>query len=275
MKIVSHTERFYSVFSLKCNKEGNRMVMDELNNTRKGFLKTKSFYAIAAMCILAVGAGVWVAVMTDNQPDLSSQTTGEYSTIDWENSGGRILPSQEDPQVNIPATNVPDTRVPSAQSSTQTTEEKTTQDKQNTPYTGSFALPMGTDILKDYSNGEMVRNKTMGDWRLHNGVDFGGALGNSVSAIQNGTVKKVYNDAFWGTVVEIEHGNGLIAKYCGLEKGSTVQADKTVKQYDVVGKLGVIPVEEADTPHLHLEITVNGKTVDPLEAMNKVGSKTE
>ncbi len=248
------------------------MVMDENKKTKKNRFKSKSFYLVAGLCILAAGTGIWGAILTSGNTGPSVGTTTPRSTIDWENYGGRTLPT-EDAQVNIPATNIPDDRgsVTTSKQQQSTTVVTTTQDTKNMPYTGSFALPMGTDILKDYSQGEMVRSKTMGDWRLHNGIDFRGAAGNDIAAIQNGTVKKVYTDPLWGTVVEIQHGNGLLAKYCGLQQNSAPTVGKAVKQYDVVGKLGTIPIEQADEPHLHLEITVNGKIVDPLLAINRAG----
>ena len=130
-------------------------------------------------------------------------------------------------------------------------------------------LPLGTDILKDYSHGEMVSSKTMGDWRVHNGIDFTGGKNSQVLAIQSGTVKAVYTDEMWGTVVEIDHGNTMTAKYCGLKSGTTPKKGETVKNGQEIGELASIPVEAADGLHLHLEITVNGSTVDPLAAMNR------
>ena len=73
----------------------------------------------------------------------------------------------------------------------------------------------------------------------------------------------------WGIVVEIDHGNTMTAKYCGFQSGTTVKKGDTVKKGGTLGQLGIIPIEQADTPHLHLEITVNGVIVDPLAAMNR------
>ena len=90
-----------------------------------------------------------------------------------------------------------------------------------------------------------------------------------MKAINNGVVKAVYDDVLWGTVVEIDHGQGMIAKYCGLGKGSTPEVGEKVKINDRVGNLGTIPIESADDVHLHLEILQDGKAVEPLAAMGK------
>lgn len=131
----------------------------------------------------------------------------------------------------------------------------------------AFTLPLGKTVDKPFSNGEMVQSKTMGDWRAHNGVDFRGAVGDPVIAVNNGIVKAVYDDVLWGTVVEIDHGHGLLARYCGLGKGSTVEVGAQVKINDKIGNLGAIPIESADAVHLHFETRQDGKAVDPFTAM--------
>ena len=251
--------------------------MERFNKAHK---KGGSFYLVLGLCVVAMGSGIWAAVLTSVGPEVSDLPTGERSIINWENAGGRTLPQQTHPdgeatqRVNIPAANIPDERrTQAAQPSGSTTNPPATKDTKRQPYIGEFALPMGTDILKDYSRGEVVKSKTMGDWRLHEGVDFGGAKGNDVLAVQAGKVKKVYMDALWGTVLELDLGNGMLVRYCGLQEGSTPERGSAVKQSAVIGRLGIIPIEEADTPHLHLEITVNGKIVDPLQAMNRVGEE--
>ena len=132
----------------------------------------------------------------------------------------------------------------------------------------SFVLPLGGTVDKAFSNGEMVQSKTMGDCRAHNGVDFRGTVGDPVIAVNNGIVKAVYDDVLWGTVVEIDHGKGLLARYCGLGKGSTVEVGARVKINDRIGNLGAIPIESADEVHLHFETRQDGKAVDPFEAMD-------
>ncbi len=233
---------------------------------KKNFFKSKGLYIAIALCIVAAGAGVWGAVNGSmNVKDGNTDTTAESTTINWNISYTEVLTSDET-EANNPVKNVPDTR-----ENTTKKAEQTTENSKNTPYTGYFALPMGTNITKDYSAGNMVKNKTTNDWRAHSGIDFGGSKGNDVLAIQDGTVRKVYKDSLWGNVVEIDHGKNLTARYCGLADNSLPKVGAKVKQFDHIGTLGEIPVEAADGEHLHLEITVDGKIVDPLEAMNKLG----
>ena len=149
----------------------------------------------------------------------------------------------------------------------ETTEAPTEVQEDGIERAASFVTPLDGETDKGFSDGEMVQSATMGDWRVHNGVDFRGAVGDPVKAINNGVVKAVYDDVLWGTVVEIDHGDGLIAKYCGLGKGSTVEVGATVSVNDKVGNLGTIPIEAADETHLHLELWQDDAAIDPMRVL--------
>lgn len=133
----------------------------------------------------------------------------------------------------------------------------------------SYILPLGTDIGKDYSRGVPVYSSVMSDWRTHDGVDFNGAYGDSVKAIADGTVKDVKTDALMGAIVVIDHGGGVVASYCGVTADSSVIKGKILSKGDKIGEISEIPCEtDAEYPHLHLEIRVDGEICDPLEVMN-------
>lgn len=226
---------------------------------KKKIKKYPNIYLALAICLVAVGIGATIGFV--GSPEAESEEDFSRVTVQWSIEETTQPLTHE---VNIGVSGIEDERVYS-------TTEKV---EANKPFSGNFALPMGTDITKDFSNGEMVESKTMGDWRVHNGVDFGGSAGNDVVAVSNGTVKKVYDDSFWGTVVEIDHGNGMTVRYCGLKSGSCLPEGSEVEKYDKIGSLGHIPVEISDSDHLHLEILIDGEYVDPLKALNKVGDNS-
>lgn len=216
--------------------------------------KHPNIYLALFVCLIAVGIGTVAGFFSENSGTIDT-TEPEFTRVTVEWSEDEYIPPVTD-EVNIGVSGIADERIV-------TTEE-------SKPVTDDFVLPMGTDIIKDFSNGEMVESKTMGDWRVHNGVDFGGSAGNDVCAAADGKITEVYDDVFWGTVVEIDHGNGLTAKYCGMKNGTCLPEGTQVEKGEKIGTLGHIPVEISDEDHLHLEIIVDGKTVDPLEAMNKI-----
>ena len=220
--------------------------------------KSPNIYLAILACLVAVGASAATMLRDDSSGTVESDDFTRI-TVDW---------SEEETSVpltfdaNIGISGIADERI--------FIPETTVKIEENKPFSGVFAMPMGTDIIKDFSNGEMVFSKTMGDWRVHNGVDFSGSAGNDVVAVADGKITKVYDDSFWGTIVEIDHGNGMTARYCGVRKGSTPAEGAEVKIREKIGSLGHIPVEIGEEDHLHLEVTVDGETVDPLKALNKV-----
>jgi len=225
--------------------------------------KGSGFYLALGLAVVAAAVGVWGAVNTGlrNNPYAQLPTAAPPSTIDWANYVTR--PVEGTQPVAERATGVPDPR--------NTTAVPAATSADNMPYTGSFALPFGTDISKDYSDGEMVRSATMGDWRVHNGVDFAGEMDQMVQAIQSGVVKRVDADPLWGVVLTVDHGCGIIARYCGLSENSTPRTGQEVRKGEGIGVIAQVPCESAEGVHLHLEITVNGKIADPLAVMNRTG----
>lgn len=161
-----------------------------------------------------------------------------------------------DVKVNTPATNVQDDRY-----TTTTTEEA--------PKSVYYAFPLGNKVSREYSKGELTKNKTTDDWRTHNGVDITGTLGDPIKAICDGEVTEVREDALWGTVVTINHNNGIVAKYYGLQKDGVVKAGATVKVNEKIGVLGEIPIEKDDGIHLHIEMYKDGVTISPSDYLGK------
>ena len=126
----------------------------------------------------------------------------------------------------------------------------------------TFILPVNGKIFAAYSGDELVYNRTLDDWRTHNGVDISAAPGDAVKSGADGKVVNVYEDGMLGTVIEIEH-NGFTAKYCGLAQSTFVKTGDNVKQNQSIGTVGETALEVAEESHIHLEIVQNGKTVNP------------
>lgn len=249
-------------------------------NSNNSYKKNnKGFYITMAIALTAIIASTVLITYSSNkiktkQTHTSQQSELSSSPIVSENANNPkndVPDTRNDVQIGqIDTTNEPLTSKSEMQSkkTDETSENKTTVPAETTKENISCCLPVGTQILKDYSNGVPVKSKTMNDWRLHNGVDFSGEAGDDVHAVRNGKVTRIYDDSMWGKTVEIDHGNGMVAKYCGFDELS-VEENSNVEKEQVIGSLGDIPIESADNTHLHLEITVNGKITDPIEAMGK------
>jgi murein DD-endopeptidase MepM/ murein hydrolase activator NlpD len=100
--------------------------------------------------------------------------------------------------------------------------------------------------------------------KMHTGVDWASPIGTPILAAGQGTVLKAEWDAGYGRRVEIQHKNGYITTYnhmSGFARG--IAAGSVVSQGQVVGYLGSSGL--ATGPHLHYEVMVNGRFVDPLQ----------
>lgn len=132
------------------------------------------------------------------------------------------------------------------------------------PFESYYMAPIGNGVLKECSNGELVYSETMNDWRVHSGADFKAEKEMPVRAINDGIVLDVYEDSLLGVVVEVNHGNGVVAKYCGLAKNPPVKKETMVSMGDTIGVVGEIPMESLEQCHLHLEVRIDGKAIDPV-----------
>lgn len=203
----------------------------------------RAIYSAAAIVLCAAALGsFWLS--NKNTEKVKPENVSESSNV---------MTTENPPQVNVPVTNVPDER-------TEITTESTSC---------YFALPSENNITKHFSGGEMVKNVTTDDWRVHTGLDIAGKVGDPVKCICDGTVTDVRDDDLWGTTVTVDHGNGISSEYRGLGRGSTLDVGTQIKINEKVGNLGEIPVEKADGVHLHLEILENGKQIDPEKVIGK------
>lgn len=218
----------------------------------KRFFNSKAFYPAALGVIFCLCVSIWLVGKT-NVPTTEDMTVSSSPVS----------------QAAAMVTNVEDTRKQTTQQST-TKERVTAAYEANRAGEGEWNLPLKScSIAKDFSNGAPVKSKTMGDYRIHAGIDFSAAEGESVFFINSGKVEDVSNDAFWGTVITVNHGGGVVAKYCGLAPDSVkVKKGELVKRGGNAGKVGVIPCENADGAHLHLETVLKNESTDPLYCMN-------
>ncbi len=212
----------------------------------KQYFTSKKFIAMALVCALAIGTGVFTSV--------SVKRTLEESLSGYEESTA----AQTKPQMTENAAN--DVTGVTVKVTEKTAEEEISVEKKE-----DFVFPVSKKIVKDYSNFTAVKSNTMNDWRVHNGVDFQAEVGDEVKAMQSGAVLAIYHSTLWGTVIEIDHGAGIIARYCGLNEKCSVTASDVVQAGDTIGIIAEIPIEAADGTHLHLEITRDGAFSDPLE----------
>jgi murein DD-endopeptidase MepM/ murein hydrolase activator NlpD len=97
--------------------------------------------------------------------------------------------------------------------------------------------------------------------RPHLGIDVAAPRGTQITATAPGRVSFVGRKFGFGLVVEIDHGNGVLTRYAHC--GSTlVTAGTHAERGMPIATVGTSGLSTG--PHLHYEVLVNGKQVDPL-----------
>lgn len=126
-----------------------------------------------------------------------------------------------------------------------------------------FLMPVTGDILEEFSK-ELTYNNALCDWRAHTGVDISAPIGASVLSIHDGTVTKISSDEM-GKYIEIDHGNGFVARYCRLSSTEGCEVGKEIKAGEVIGTICEGDGENVNAPHLHLELLKDSEPVNPME----------
>lgn len=138
--------------------------------------------------------------------------------------------------------------------------------------TPTYTLPVSGKLFKDHDPTMQVYSATMGDYRVHLGVDLATEANAPVCAVAAGKVEKVWEDSLMGTCVAVSHEGDVLSVYKNLAKtlAEGIEAGATVKAGQQLGTVGDTAIlEMADEPHLHLEMTVGGIAADPLDFFSK------
>lgn len=102
----------------------------------------------------------------------------------------------------------------------------------------------------------------------HGGMDisYGGCYGDPVYSGITGKVTRASSFSGFGNCIEVTDSKGMMIRYGHLSKIS-VKAGKTVKKGQKVGEIG--STGNSTGPHLHIEVHIGGKGVDPLPYLFK------
>lgn len=199
-----------------------------------------AFYIILAICLAVIGIAAWFAFskMADTKPDVKSDMpNNEYNSNNSSyNDNSDIL--EPTPQTPTPST-------PTAEEPEDVPYEEPAPQK-------AYTMPVNGEISKDFSENILQYSATFGDMRIHNAIDIACKDGTLVSALTDGKVLSVEQTANLGSVITIDHGDGLIVKYAAI-KDVKVKNGNTVQMGDTIGAVTTVPSECADQSHLHIE----------------------
>ena len=135
----------------------------------------------------------------------------------------------------------------------------------------SFISPVSGTVATEHSLEMPVFSLTLGEWRVHTGIDIACDEGASVFASEAGVVSGIYSDPMLGYTVEITHSNDIKTRYSNLSSEvSNLKVGDTVALGDKIGTVGDSAISElADEPHLHFEVLLKNVKVNPLDYINE------
>jgi murein DD-endopeptidase MepM/ murein hydrolase activator NlpD len=110
-------------------------------------------------------------------------------------------------------------------------------------------------------------------WRInpwpefHAGVDLAADYGDPVRAAAAGTIVSAEYDGGYGNRIDIDHGNGYHTWYCHLSRMDVHPGEYVRKAQHIalVGSTG-----ESTGPHLHYQVMLDGKAIDPTPYLSGV-----
>ena len=250
------------------------------------FLRDKAFALVLTACLLAAAAaGVWAVrtvrnEMKKNLDAVRSPSSTAPGIDEGINTSPGVAGEEEAEwqQQNAPAANsvanVPKADSSSggaasssgAQSGSGSLREPSALQGASSPASSSAqpaaAPSMPGRVLNAFSGEELVYNKTLGDWRTHNGVDYACTQGAAVAAPVAGKVVSAGAEGNWGTVVVLEDAAGRLWRLCGVADPA-VKAGDTVAAGQKLGTVGTVGCECAEESHIHVEVKQGESYLDP------------
>ncbi|WP_246102233.1 M23 family metallopeptidase [Methylobacterium terricola] len=104
----------------------------------------------------------------------------------------------------------------------------------------------------------------LGYYRPHNGVDWAATRGTPIMATGDGTIVSAGARSGYGNRVEIQHANGYTTAYNHMARiARGIAPGARVRLGQVIGAVGTTGLSTG--PHVHYEVAINGRFVDPMK----------
>lgn len=251
--------------------------MNKNENEKKSLKKLPGFYIALCCCVLVIGlAGYFTERREKNSvPEDTAENTVFSGGIDAYTSeavSGNVVPASEtvtreeyDSEMQTAEATEPPVQN-DAVSTAETSESVYEAPAEEAAVIVSaksldLEMPVNGEVLAEFSD-KLVYNSAMEDWRTHDGIDIAAEVGCSVHAAAAGTVRLVFSEAS-GEGVEIEHEDGFVTRYEGLQSIENLKEGDVVQAGDVIGVVGQSKGESVEASHLHFEVYKEGEAVDP------------
>ena len=123
-------------------------------------------------------------------------------------------------------------------------------------------MDLGISLIKPISSGYTITSRYGSRWgSTHTGLDIAAPSGTTIYAAASGTVSTIQSlSGSYGNYLIINHANGVQTLY-GHCNSILVSTGETVSQGQAIATVGA--TGNSTGPHLHLEIRLNGTTLNP------------
>lgn len=234
--------------------------------SKKSFFGGKGLYLALAVCLCGAVGATWYSVkkateeieetpppfVSGAEVDTSPDTSSEDSSLEEQPTEPSKQPISSEEQTDSEET---ESSNESYQASADVSPE-------------FYIMPVAGEIINDYSDGLVVKNETLADWRTHDGIDISAAVTTPVKSVADGTVKEIYYDDLYGTVVVVSHSGGIESYYSNLNEIVNVEVGQSVTAGHVLGSVGASAIcESAIEEHLHFAMKENGEWIDPINTI--------
>lgn len=122
----------------------------------------------------------------------------------------------------------------------------------------SFIKPVDGNLSSEFGN---RKHPLLGTMIMHNGIDIDASEGEGIRAALDGEILETGNSETYGKYIKIKHDNGMVTVYAHCLK-LNVDKGQTIKQGDIIAEVGNTGLSVGT--HLHFEIWLDGKPVNPL-----------
>lgn len=229
-------------------------------------------YVVTVTMLFAIAVVIAITSAANKTKKPPKDTAG-VSETEIETEMPRESEQSSGSEVKVPVTTdhretkVPETTEKAPETSTEASVNDTEATEANA-VPPKFTLPVLGILSKKHDTELQVYSATMNDYRVHSGIDIVTEEGAPVYAAAGGEISQIWNDPLMGKCISIKHGEGCYTVYKNLapEIAAGIEVGEAVGEGQLIASVGGTAMTEiAEEPHLHFEITVAGKGIDPLE----------
>ena len=226
------------------------------------FFNGKGFYIVLFLCAAVIGASAWMMAAGDRA--MKEEISVMKQDVPSERVETIIVPPVAEETLPVQVT-LPEETAQETEPEAEAPETEAVWSETVPVSSPLYLWPVSGTVERRHDLEVLHYDVTMQDWRTHAGIDIAAPLGSPVNAAHAGSVVQIAQDDLYGTVVTVDHGDGMASVYANLAEEPAVAVGDWVEPGSVIGAVGSSALcEVGQEGHLHFARTVNGAAVDPL-----------